>query len=472
MTPSRLPSRARLWLPLAGLLAASGCRAAPAEIDPAHVTGQEAVADPTSPGEAPARGVPASLGRLAFVNGGDVWVKDIPDGQSRRLTQDGRNDTPRWSPSGEWLAFRKGAAADELWLVRRSGADARRAGTLSPGAAPALAWSPVADRLACVTTDGVLVIEPGGAPQALVSPAGGDVLGLAWSPNGEQLAYVQERITRPAAGVRGGEPPERYAALWLIAAGGGEATELLNAGQPATHGFMLAGWSPGGTHVLSWTVPMFSGSLLADGVPLLAVPAAGGEVVELTAQMLAHTDFLSWSPDGQQLAFVEGAGRATWEDKAIAIATLGDAGTPRRELRTDGTIDLFPTWSPDGRWLAVSSGPAAPGAAGEGPAAEALQQRRIRLVQPQGQDQLQLTDMAGARDERPDWSADGSTILFVRLQDERAQLWLTDAGGSNQRAVGEELTPNPAAAGAYGYVRWALTYDWWKGPADHPGHTG
>ena len=40
-----------------------------------------------------------SLGRIAFTREGDIWVKDLPDGQARRITQDGNNDTPLWSPS-------------------------------------------------------------------------------------------------------------------------------------------------------------------------------------------------------------------------------------------------------------------------------------------------------------------------------------------------------------------------------------
>ena len=48
-----------------------------------------------------------NLGRLAYVQGGDIWVKTLPYGPPQRLTTDGRNKEPSWSPSGDWLAFRK-----------------------------------------------------------------------------------------------------------------------------------------------------------------------------------------------------------------------------------------------------------------------------------------------------------------------------------------------------------------------------
>lgn len=49
----------------------------------------------------------ANSERVAFVREGDIWVKHLPDGEERRLTKDGDNDSPRWSPSGAWLAFVK-----------------------------------------------------------------------------------------------------------------------------------------------------------------------------------------------------------------------------------------------------------------------------------------------------------------------------------------------------------------------------
>ena len=48
-----------------------------------------------------------SLGRLGYVQGSDIWYRSLPDGRPQRLTSDGRNREPRWSPSGYWLAFRK-----------------------------------------------------------------------------------------------------------------------------------------------------------------------------------------------------------------------------------------------------------------------------------------------------------------------------------------------------------------------------
>jgi len=50
---------------------------------------------------------PPRLGRVAYVQGGDIWIKVLPNGVRLRLTTDGRNREPLWSPSGQVLAFRK-----------------------------------------------------------------------------------------------------------------------------------------------------------------------------------------------------------------------------------------------------------------------------------------------------------------------------------------------------------------------------
>jgi hypothetical protein len=40
------------------------------------------------------------LGKVAYVQGGDIWTKVLPDGEPQRLTNDGRSIAPKWSPSG------------------------------------------------------------------------------------------------------------------------------------------------------------------------------------------------------------------------------------------------------------------------------------------------------------------------------------------------------------------------------------
>ncbi|MBI3973870.1 MAG: PD40 domain-containing protein [Chloroflexi bacterium] len=136
----------------------------------------------------------AGLGRLAFIWDGDVWVKVLPDREERRLTQDGRNHTPRWAPTGEWLAFERTGEAQvrELWIVRASEEAARRVAALGPG--QQADWSPPGDVLAYVTQGSLFAVRAGGSQHQELAAPGTGVQDVAWSPDGTQLAYSRAEV--------------------------------------------------------------------------------------------------------------------------------------------------------------------------------------------------------------------------------------------------------------------------------------
>jgi Tol biopolymer transport system component len=186
-----------------------------------------------------------SLGMLAYIKEGDLWVKPLPDGQARRLTTDRHTTTPRWSPSGQWLAYLKGS---ELWVVRPSRVDAR---ALSPTATVnTFAWSPVSDTLAYLTPTGSLHVASASEEQERELVAGNEskettgVSSVAWSPRGEWLGYIQDKLAKRKQAL------EKYAGLWRIQANDSKVTELFNTGTPAEDGLIVAGWSPDDQYIL------------------------------------------------------------------------------------------------------------------------------------------------------------------------------------------------------------------------------
>ena len=376
------------------------------------------------------------LGILAYLKGGDWWVKEFPGGQAQRLaTDDGRSARPSWSPSGQWMAYLKDG---ELWVVQPSGADAR---ALSPGTkVDTFAWSPASDTLAYITRTGSLHIASADewCEREVVAAADGrermGLFVLAWSPNGKWLAYVREEVMKEK------QPPDnRYASLWRIRTDGSDATELFNTAS-VPGGLMVAGWSPDSQYILFWPVPLFSSSLLADGTSLMAIPASGGQPVKLVESMLAHDDFLAWSPDGKLLAVTEGSGRQMWLHKRIAVVEP-TSGT-LTYLTDDRTAAFSPAWSPDEQRIAYVAAPDISFVGGGEEAKAGTTQRRIWVMNRDGSAQRQLTHDAAYRDERPLWSADGSHILFARLdQKGRASLWLIRNDGSELQPVVDELIP-------------------------------
>ena len=136
----------------------------------------------------------ARLGWLAYVLDGDIWIKFLPDGQPQRITDDGVNDMPRWSPSGRWLAFRK--RDSQLWL---HSLETGQVWAVDEGApVDQFDWSPTEDRLAYSVGSGilhlsVLTASEGGSTETsvLVPPqvADGGLGSFSWSPGGDRLVY-------------------------------------------------------------------------------------------------------------------------------------------------------------------------------------------------------------------------------------------------------------------------------------------
>jgi Tol biopolymer transport system component len=75
--------------------------------------------------------------------------------------------------------------------------------------------------------------------------------------------------------------------------------------------------------------------------------AAAGPPV-LLASGLFYMDGPSWSPDGSSVAFTM---RNKDQTSALAIARVGAGGQLERVLSDVATLGLRPQWSPDGRWI-------------------------------------------------------------------------------------------------------------------------
>ncbi len=166
----------------------------------------------------------SSLGALAYIRGGDLWMQELPDGEARHLTTDADDSSPLWSPSGQWITFHKG---DQLRLIRKSGADAR---VLNHGApATHVAWSPLSDMIAYTTRTGDLVIASAGdgSERTLVSSPtpreGSGMQSFAWSADGKWIAYALQKDLKPP---QSDQPPDLYAGLWRIRADGSGPVEI------------------------------------------------------------------------------------------------------------------------------------------------------------------------------------------------------------------------------------------------------
>ena len=116
------------------------------------------------------------------------------------------------------------------------------------------------------------------------------------------------------------------------------------------------------------------------------------------------------SPQADWIAFNSGSGRD------ISIYLIRSDGTGLRELTTTIGLELFPSWSPDGEWIAYQY-------------STERGYTDIYVIHKDGGDPIQVTHSGGAR---PDWSPDGSRIAFNwRDEQDIYQIYTVNVDGSD-----------------------------------------
>lgn len=380
-----------------------------------------------------------SQGRLAYIASGAVWSASVPGAHARQLTEEGDFSQPRWSATGNWLAYREGET--RLWLVSNLG----RGYILEvPEKLDDFAWAPEGDRLAYTTGADLRVAAFDGASlsvQSLSVPEGvGQLRRPAWSPDGKRLAFD----TLGPAGV------------WTIPAVSGEGAALLYDGEAS-----LRGWTGDGAYLVIWQGVEGGETDPVDGTPLALVPSSGGEPVVVRNSVLLHTDSVALTGSGLGwLALASGGGRETWTNKGLSL--LGPV--VESSLAPDGVSVSTPSWSPDYGRLAFAAMPEA-GHVWGGPAAvEALMERHLWTVSISNGKLIQLTDENAFRDEYPMWSNNGEFLLFVRMdQQGNASVWQIGAQGGDPFMLVYGLTPADLGMdvlGDFGHIPWGDLIDW------------
>jgi len=422
-----------------------------------------------------------SLGTLVWVEASGIWVRELPNGRSAIVASGAGLHSPRFSPSGAWIAYQN--LQGQVFVVRSDG----REGASFDGEGGM--WLPQEDRLAVRKGSDVAVYSPGNlwkSPDALWKDAG---VG-PFRPDGQQYAAMRIRQHPTDRQGLNQDRAELYAAT---------EDRTLRVLIPNHEGEIRPySWTRDGTQVIYWSADNWSASIWADGIDLYAIPAAGGRERKLGVSSLVHADMLDLAPAaaGNKLIVASGRGRETWAAKQLVLIDL-DTGA-KRDLTPPEMAAQGPAWSPDGRRAAYFAAPDAElaeakakagttvriitpdgsvrtrvrtpdmrmGIGGE-EARRFLQLRKIWVLDPVGAaPPQQLTEDPQYRDEEPLWSADSSHILFARMDyDGHRSLWLMESSGSNteqvcQLNVYSDSRIEEGWFGFYGYIGWRTAFDW------------
>jgi TolB protein len=242
---------------------------------------------------------------------------------------------------------------------------------------------------------------------------GGDS-GPSWGPRGRRLVFERNLPYWGSDRMR----------LMSVSARGGRATALTSGPFDA-----MPSISPDGRRVAFTRVER---SAATPGAGLFTVDRSGRHVRPLLSDGINLS--AAWSPDGRTIAF----SRVASPDRPLAEATLylADAdGMHVRQLGSAPVRGVSPAWSPDGRRLAFVSF-----ADGNDPPCEAAScppSGELYVVRADGSGLARLT-WSRADDEHPTWSPDGRRIAFssgFSLRRQGHARWLGVMPASGGRAV-------------------------------------
>lgn len=428
----------------------------------------------------------STMGKVAYVVDGDVWVKQLPNGPVTQLTKWGDVlGEPQWSASGEWLSVARRsqagqttpglevrpAATDSTWIIDANGRRERQIG--DEYVVPV--WSPVKDEY---LVGGEIHSADGSSRRMALAPDSTRLFvgpGF-WTPSGEWLVlHITNRSTADMLGTRalvrvrpdGTDEGEIYRIeisecekkRWLTREGSCQPSPLADGDEwiPMSMSGIVAD-----TRVIGVLQTPDQALLPLPADPVKTIPldasngALSGGIVSLGPEF-GH-EYLAYSPVSGRLAAVFMPGDlASTLDARIALL---EPGIGVLEYVTAlGEAAGQPAWSADGRMLLFT---AADSSAGADPIAG----RRIWSVDADGSNRKQLTSDPRYRDEFPRMTADGTQVLFTRIdlqsEHQAASLWLLDMVTGEVTIVADNLQHRYPTVQSVQVYFWSRMFHWWQ----------
>jgi tricorn protease len=335
--------------------------------------------------------------RAAISTHGEIFTIATDRGEVQRVSETPwREENPRWSPNGKWIAFVSDRTGrEEVWIADEMGrnmkklsdVDCDKTGVVWAADSKSLLWSGSDHKLRHVTVDN-------GKTDVVATGTAGNIQGPQFSPDGKWISYSkQDALLRAHVYVKpldGGAEREIGSDEFLISNG--------------------AKWTPDGRRLL-----------LLGGIGAPAMSALNRTVLQLYSISLTRNEKNPDDHDVDTEAQAEAAAAETTRRGAGAAAPKVEVkiewdGLDQRirQLTHLGgsVIDVVP--APDSRSYAVIVG----GGAEDGPGLYVIGDDGTRVTRisttPEGGGRGRGAGGGGGGGFDPQWSKDGRTIYYMQ----------------------------------------------------------
>ena len=381
-----------------------------------------------------------------FHDGDPMFVADRNGGNSRQIftgTPGVHNHYPIWSPDGRFVYFVTGIPPNEMdiWRIPSAGGTAQRitqhnsrvaypvllddrtlvySAVREDGAGAGLYAMDVERRIAHAVSSGLeeyLSIAASADGRRLVATVGNPSRGLWRVPITDHVVEDASLSHFELPTVRAGAPRFTLDALLYLGSKGGadglwkfkdgSETELWKGSDGAVSEAPAV--SPDGARICF--------SVLSKGRSTLHMIASDGTGARPIAETLDVQGAPSWSPDGKWVAVVAREGKTTSLFKVPV-----DGGAPVKLVSPADAVISNPVWSPDGRLIVYSEG-------------KSWALHRIRGVSPEGQPvpvpEIEVVYLG----DRYRFLPDGKALVVMQGDFRHLNFWLLDLASGQRRQL-------------------------------------
>jgi len=370
-------------------------------------------------------------GKITFSYLGDIWTANEDGSNVQRITvHTARDEFPRFSPDGKWIAFSSNRYGNyDVFVIPAEGGQAKQL-TFHSAQDMVVGWTPDSKYILFQSSRGLMypgipnlyeVSIDGGLEHAVPTDWG---YWGSFSPDGSKLAFNRHPMVWWRQHYRGS-----YAAdLWVMDVKSKKYSHLADGDYKGNYFWPMYA-ADGNIYFVSDRLPDEKGirpgsrEVLKSTNNIWKIPAGGGPAVQVTHHASGRLFFPSISSDGKTIVYEQDFGiwkldPATGKSSQIHLNIVSDDKENAVETITvRNNLDSYDL-SPSSRRAAIS-------AHGE-----------IFTVATDRGDIQRVTN-SFSREDNPAWSPDAKWIAFVSDKSGQDEVWMAHEDGTGLKKLSE-----------------------------------